>query len=78
VTGTSALDDRSRVTAANKILNIDLDYFAPEMGTDVDQARTFIHAHLESASLVTIATSPFFIDQALAIDALRRLWPHGI
>lgn len=59
---------------ANTILNIDLDYFAPEMAyIPFDEARAFIHAQLATASLVTIATSPFFIDQALAIQTLTRL-----
>lgn len=60
--------------AANTILNIDLDYFAPEMAyIPFDEARAFIHAHLATAALVTIATSPFFIDQPRAIHCLKRL-----
>lgn len=73
VTGGRALDDRSRAGRANTILNIDLDFFAPEMGVDFDRARRFIDDHLASAALVTIATSPFFVDQELALDVLRKL-----
>ena len=73
VTSGTALYD-TPPPAPNTILNIDLDYFAPEMAyIPFDEARAFIHAHLETASLVTIATSPFFIDQPLAIDTLLRL-----
>lgn len=74
VTGAAPLEDRGFVERRNKILNIDLDFFAPEMAhVDFDLARRFIAAHLPTTSLVTIATSPFFIDQPAAIGALRRL-----
>lgn len=75
VTSGEALSDRSRVGARNKILNIDLDYFAPEMSyIDRDAAREFIHAHLTGTALITIATSPFFIDQLQAIAVLKALF----
>lgn len=73
VTGASALNDTSLVAHRNKIVNLDLDFFAPEMGVDLPAARRFIEAHLDTASLVTIATSPFFIDQSRALAALRAL-----
>jgi hypothetical protein len=73
VTGASALDDAGFAARRNKILNLDLDFFAPEMEVDFDLARRFIAAHLETASLVTIATSPFFIEQARALAVLRTL-----
>ena len=74
VTSGEALRNPAITPRANTILNIDLDYFAEEMSyIPFDEARTFIHAHLATASLVTIATSPFFIDQTRAIEALRRL-----
>ncbi|TAK14615.1 MAG: hypothetical protein EPO35_09260 [Acidobacteria bacterium] len=78
VTGAEALDDVSLVSRRNKILNIDLDYFAPEMAhVDFAKASRFIAAHLPAASLVTIATSPFFIEQKKAIEALRELTAGG-
>jgi hypothetical protein len=74
VTGGTALLDLSLASRTNKILNIDLDFFAPEMSyVDFDLARRFIDAHLPTASLVTVATSPFFIEQERAIEVLRRL-----
>ena len=74
VTSGEALNDTSFVERRNTILNIDLDYFAAEMAyIPFERARAFIHGHLATASLVTIATSPFFIEQARAIDVLQRL-----
>ena len=74
VTGEDALRDLGYATRRNKILNIDLDFFAPEMSyVDVELAERFIAFHLRTASLVTIATSPFFIGQADAIRVLQRL-----
>lgn len=73
-TGTDALDARHLAGRANSILNIDLDFFVPEMAyIDFGRTRRFIDAHLQSAAIVTIATSPFFIDQSRAIEYLRRL-----
>lgn len=75
VTGQDGLDDHPPARRTNTVLNIDLDFFAPEMSyIDFEAARAFIDAHLAAASLVTIATSPFFIDQDRAIEYLRRLW----
>lgn len=74
VTSGEALNDTTLATRPNKILNLDLDFFAPEMSyIDFDLARRFIDAHVTTSSLITIATSPFFIDQARAIAVLRRL-----
>jgi hypothetical protein len=74
ITGASALSDLRYVSRPNRILNIDLDLFAPEMAdVDFDLARAFIQAHARDAALITIATSPFFIDQSRAIVALRAL-----
>jgi hypothetical protein len=74
VTGDSGLDDHSRAGRANTILNIDLDFFAPDMSSIAfDRVRRFIDAHLPGAALVTIATSPFFIEQERAIAYLHKL-----
>lgn len=74
VTSEEALRDGSYAARGNKILNIDLDFFAPEMSyIDFELAAGFIAAHLETASLVTIATSPFFIEQPRAIARLHQL-----
>jgi hypothetical protein len=74
VTSEEALGNRTYVSERNKILNIDLDFFAAEMSyIDFDLAARFVAAHLQTASLVTIATSPFFIGQADAIRVLQAL-----
>lgn len=57
------------------VLNLDLDIFAPEMDfiPEHKKLRTIRH-FLKQARVVTIATSPFFIDQELAIEKLQRLF----
>ncbi|MBI5422040.1 UPF0489 family protein [Candidatus Peregrinibacteria bacterium] len=58
----------------NLILNIDLDFWAPEMGY-IDRKLSLgkTREWMGRADLITIATSPFFIDQALAIKVLGEL-----
>jgi hypothetical protein len=74
VTGEDGLGDLSVAGRPNTILNIDLDFFAPEMASiDFGRVRHFIDAHLTAVSLITVATSPFFIEQERAITFLRRL-----
>lgn len=75
VTSEESLKDLGFVERGNKILNIDLDYFAPELDyIDFELARRFIQAHLPTTSLITVATSPFFIEQERAIDILYKLF----
>jgi hypothetical protein len=74
VTGEDDLHNLTLAGRGNTILNIDLDFFAPAMSyVDFTLARRFINAHVPSASLITVATSPFFIDQPRAIARLREL-----
>lgn len=74
VTGEDGLSDFRLVGRENIILNIDLDFFAPEMSyVDFDLARRFVDRYLPTVSLITVATSPFFIDQRRAMTFLRRL-----
>ncbi|MBU1953857.1 UPF0489 family protein [Patescibacteria group bacterium] len=58
----------------NLILDIDLDFFSPEMDyiPSVDKVN-FIRRLIPFASLITIATSPFFIDQNMALKRLREI-----
>ncbi len=75
VTGEADLEDMSFLGRGNKILNLDLDFFAPEMGyIDFEKAKRFVLVHAREADFITIATSPFFIDQERAIDVLRELF----
>jgi len=74
VTGGDGLDNLTLAGRPNTILNIDLDFFAPEMSyIDFDRVRRFIDTYLSCAVLITVATSPFFIDQERALAFLRKL-----
>jgi hypothetical protein len=58
----------------NLILDIDLDFFAPEsdyIGNDLK--LDVIKKLIPQASVITFATSPYFIDQKRAIGWLRRI-----
>ncbi len=56
------------------ILDIDLDFFAPEMDyIDNEKKLKLIKKLLPFSKLVTIATSPFFIDQTKAIFWLKKV-----
>jgi hypothetical protein len=64
-----------RLQGTHIILNIDLDFWAPEMNyidkkSKIDVAKKW----MEKADLITIATSPFFIDQELALKVLKELF----
>ena len=57
------------------ILDIDLDFRAPEMSINkfektIEKTKELI----TNASLVTVASSPYFIDQSLALTILKKLW----
>ncbi len=57
------------------ILDIDLDFFAPEFNyIDKTNKLALIKKLLPSADLVTIATSPYFIDQRLACQIIREIF----
>ncbi len=57
------------------LLDIDLDFFAPEFDyIDRNKKISIIQKLLPLAELVTIATSPYFIDQSAAGLALREIF----
>jgi hypothetical protein len=59
------------------ILDIDLDFRAPEMSIhDIPTSYHQTALLTKYASLITIATSPWFINQDLAQDILRDLQQH--
>jgi hypothetical protein len=73
ITGESHLDQPIEKEGP-VILNIDLDFFAPELDyIDFDKTARFIHEQAQYADLITVASSPFFIDQSRAFDYLQRL-----
>ena len=74
VTSEMALEDEAYMNQTNKILNIDLDFFAPELDyIHFEKAKNFVLKHAKNAALITIATSPFFIEQTRAIHFLKAL-----
>lgn len=57
------------------ILNLDLDFFQPDLDfIDYDLKKKVVLNALEKADFVTVCTSPFFIDQKLAIKVFKDLF----
>jgi len=57
------------------ILNLDLDFFEPELDfIDVALKKKVILDIAEKADTITVATSPFFIDQQRAIDYFKNIF----
>ncbi len=57
------------------LLDIDMDFFAPELDyIKNSQKINLIKKLIPRSSIITIATSPFFIDQNLAIKNLRNFF----
>jgi hypothetical protein len=66
--------DYKLLEAQNLILDIDMDFFAPELDfIDYKSKVNLCRRCVENAAVVTIATSPFFIDQELAVMRLKDL-----
>jgi hypothetical protein len=59
----------------NYILDLDLDFFAPEFDyIDRSKKLSLIQSLLPHTPLVTIATSPFFMDQSQALQVLKEIF----
>lgn len=57
------------------ILNIDLDFFQPDLDfIDYNLKKEVVQRLAKKASVITVATSPFFIDQKLALKAFKDLF----
>ena len=57
------------------ILDIDMDIFAPELDFMDNQVKLVkIKSYINKTSFITIATSPFFIDQKIAIQYINYLF----
>ena len=57
------------------ILNIDLDFFEPELDfIDYDLKEKVILDAFEKSDFVTVCTSPFFIEQNLAIWIFKKIF----
>lgn len=58
----------------NLLLDIDLDFFCPDMDYISGKAKiTLIKKLYPQANMVTICTSPYFIEQSSAIDWLHQI-----
>ncbi len=58
----------------NSVLNLDLDFFSPEMDfIDEKKKLKCIRNLMKKVKCITIATSPYFIDQWLALEKLQYL-----
>ena len=59
------------------ILNLDLDFFQPDLDfIDYDLKKQVVLDIAKKANVITVATSPFFIDQALAIKVFKDLFDN--
>ena len=57
------------------ILNLDLDFFQPDLDfIDYNLKKKAILDISQKASIITVCTSPFFIDQSLAIKVFKDLF----
>lgn len=67
--------DSVPVSQNSIILNLDLDFFQPKLDyIDYNLKKEVIQKLIKKASLITIATSPFFIDQDLALKIMKDLF----
>lgn len=58
----------------NSVFNLDLDIFAPELAHIPEEKIISLITHLiQHVKYVTIATSPYFIDQRVALSKLRKI-----
>lgn len=69
-----ALNSQTQLPSGDLILDIDLDFFAPDsdyIGNDLK--LELIGKLIPQARVITFATSPYFIDQKLALSYLQRI-----
>jgi len=56
-------------------LNLDLDFFQPDLDfIDYNLKKKVILDIAKKASVITVSTSPFFIDQCLAVKVFKDLF----
>jgi len=66
--------DENVMAGRDIILDIDLDFFVPDMDYIGNEKKlSLLKKVLPFAKVITFATSPFFIDQKLALDWLVRI-----
>lgn len=66
---------KSNFSSKNIILNLDLDFFQKDLDfINYDLKKKVILDAVENASFITVCTSPFFIEQDLAIKVFKDLF----
>jgi len=71
----STLNKKERNFSKNIILNLDLDFFQPNLDyIDYNLKKKVILDIAKKASLITVSTSPFFVDQKLALKVFKDLF----
>lgn len=61
------------------ILNLDLDFFQPDLDfIDYELKKKVVLDIAKKATVITVATSPFFIDQKLALKVFSDLFSNSI
>lgn len=72
--------DLEQIQEAQKyknILNIDLDFFVPELTTiSLEEKLEIILSVLTQTEIITLATSPLFIDQQFAQGVAKLFWKY--
>ena len=69
------LKDKEIINEKWIILNLDLDFFEPELDyIDFNLKKEVIEKIIIKSDLVTVATSSFFIDQKLALEVFKKLF----
>lgn len=59
----------------SNIVNLDVDFFAPELDyMNYNNKIDFCREMIKKSDFITIATSPFFIDQELAIKVIKEIF----
>ncbi len=67
--------DFEKIEDASIILNLDLDFFEPNLDyIDSELKKKIILDIAKKAKIITVATSPFFIEQNLALKVLRDIF----
>ena len=57
----------------NYVLDMDLDFFAPEMGVSFLDCLLKLRELMDGAECMTIATSPYFLEQGRAVEMVKKL-----
>lgn len=69
------IDSDRKIQNQSIILNVDLDFFQPDLDfIDYEMKKKVVLDIAKKADVITVATSPFFIDQKLALEVFEDLF----